>query len=248
MNFDTFVKRMAAQMAAAEVGVRRGDGRQAGIALLAAQYGILDAAFIPQNPPFVLASGHSNPKHVDGPSARHSMHQLDCIPDYDQIPHLVADIVSESNTVRRLRAWGMKPKDTVPQRLSIAITGCVYALTLFHLWNGDDVRRLRFKALQRKGGRVFANVPKWRHHSAYQPYWGLAWQMHADGTKHANLCAYLSALCLAFKQYTGQHHVGWRVRQEIERLQAEECAAYDGVEWTEADAEKERILNQRSAS
>ena len=76
--------------------------------------------------------------------------------------------------------------------------------------------------------KCILNVSKWRHHSQYRPYWRIAWQMHTDGTVHADCLAYLHALCCEHRKYTGRDHVGYRVWQEIQLIQEESETANHG--------------------
>ena len=220
MTFDEFVQFHRARMVDAEGGLQSGVNlKRAGTALLASQYGINDLLWIPQTPPYVLASGHANPKHIDGSETTDTNHALESIPTYDAIPAAVADICKDGNAALRLRDMGLVVESKAVARLNRTIRGCVHALTLFHLWNGDDVCKLRFKTLKRKDGPVFVPKPKWRHHAQYRPYWRLAWEMHGDGTRHADCIAYLQALCVAFEQHAGKPHVGSVVHTAICNLQ-----------------------------
>jgi len=222
-TYDEFVHFHARRTAAAEVAVRAGrDTKRAGAALLASRYGILDPLWIPSG--WVYANGHPNPNHIDGVQCADRHHRLPEIPHYGQIATAVTDLCTDGNSALKLRSMGIIVEDKSLKRISAVIRGCVYALTLFHLWSGDDVRRLRFKTLKRKSGPVFVQQDKWRHHSVYRPYWPAAWEMHSDGTRHADCLSYLHALCMEYRRRSGHDHNGYQVWLAVQSLLDEECS------------------------
>ena len=219
-GFDAFLAQMTTRQQRADRALRMGlDVHRAGLYRHASRLGLFDPAFIPAG--FIRASGWPNQRHIDGPERVDTAHDCPTLPDYDQIPAAINDLCAPSNQALHLRGLGIVIEDKAAAILNRRIRGVVYALILFHLWNGDDIRRLRFSVKERKAGRVFAANPRWHHPDQLRPYWPLAWVMHTDGTHHANALAYLHALTVAWSQRTGKVHVGEKVWEAITTLTAE---------------------------
>ena len=198
MTFGDFIVAIEARRVAAASELEAGGNlKRDGRVLLASQWGLWDPIRLPAR--LVKANGRPNLKHVDdAPGA--ILHNLDAIPALDDIPANIRKLTAACDN-RALRVAGLINNDRTTaleeskahRVLNMRIRGVMRAIWLYHLWEGDDVTRLR--------GRYYHPVDVKR-------YWPLAFSMQAPNNTLADALAYLEALCVEYAARTQKPHAG----------------------------------------